>query len=77
MLDEPSNGLDPAGIAWLRGFLRQFAAAGGAVLISSHQLNDLQHAVDDVVLINDCRISFTGSLEDMLTAGTSRRPFST
>ena len=71
VLDEPSNGLDPVGIAWLRGFLGQFATAGGAVLISSHQLNDLQHAVDDVVLIDRGRISFTDTLEDLLTAGTS------
>ena len=71
VLDEPSNGLDPAGIAWLRGFLRHFASTGGAVLISSHLLNDLQHTVDDVVLIDRGRISFTGTLADALETGPS------
>lgn len=67
VLDEPSNGLDPAGVVWLRGFLRQFAADGGAVLISSHLLNDLEHTIDDVVLIDRGRITWTGPLADVLT----------
>ena len=71
VLDEPSNGLDPAGIAWLRGFLRQFAAAGGAVLISSHLLNDLEHSIDDVVLIDRGRVTWEGPLADVLTTRPS------
>ena len=71
VLDEPSNGLDPAGIAWLRGFLRSFAAAGGAVLVSSHLLNDLEHSVDDVVLIDRGLITWAGTLADLLTTGLS------
>lgn len=71
VLDEPSNGLDPAGSAWLRGFLRRFAADGGAVLISSHLLNDLEHSIDDVVLIDRGRITWTGPLCDVLATRAS------
>ncbi len=52
ILDEPANGLDPAGVAWLRGFLRSFAAAGGSVLISSHILAEVAEVADRVVVIN-------------------------
>lgn len=71
VLDEPSNGLDPAGIAWLRGFLRDFATGGGAVLISSHLLNDLEHSIDDVVLIDRGRVSWAGALVELLTTSPS------
>jgi ABC-2 type transport system ATP-binding protein len=51
VLDEPANGLDPEGIVWLRGFLRHLAAEGRTVLVSSHQLAEVQSTVDDVVVI--------------------------
>ncbi|MEU7845342.1 ATP-binding cassette domain-containing protein [Micromonospora sp. NPDC049114] len=51
LLDEPGNGLDPEGVSWLRGFLRQFADEGRTVLISSHALGEIQQLVDDVVVI--------------------------
>jgi len=51
LLDEPSNGLDPEGIRWLRGFLRQLAGEGRTVLVSSHVLSEVQQTVDDVVII--------------------------
>jgi len=51
ILDEPANGLDPEGIAWLRQLLRDHAQAGGTVLISSHLLAELAHLIDDVVII--------------------------
>ena len=51
LLDEPANGLDPEGIAWLRGFLRFLAAEGRTVLISSHVLSEVQQTVDEVVII--------------------------
>jgi ABC-2 type transport system ATP-binding protein len=51
LLDEPSNGLDPEGIAWLRGLLRMLAAEGRTVLVSSHVLSEVQQTVDDVVII--------------------------
>ncbi|MFC0627962.1 ABC transporter ATP-binding protein [Kribbella deserti] len=69
VLDEPSNGLDPAGIVWLRGFLRKFAAAGGTVLISSHVLTELQYSIDDLILINRGRIGWTGSLAEFTQHG--------
>ena len=51
VLDEPANGLDPSGMAWLRGLLRAHADAGGTVLISSHLLSELELLIDDVVII--------------------------
>jgi ABC-2 type transport system ATP-binding protein len=56
ILDEPANGLDPEGMRWLRGFLREFAATGRAVLISSHQLNEIEATADDIVVINKGRL---------------------
>jgi ABC-2 type transport system ATP-binding protein len=51
VLDEPANGLDPSGMAWLRGLLREHAEAGGTVLISSHLIAELEVLIDDVVII--------------------------
>ncbi|MDG4796854.1 ATP-binding cassette domain-containing protein [Micromonospora sp. WMMD1082] len=51
LLDEPSNGLDPEGALWLRGFLRRLADDGRTVLVSSHVLSEIQQLVDDVVVI--------------------------
>jgi ABC-2 type transport system ATP-binding protein len=56
LLDEPSNGLDPEGIAWLRGFLRHFASQGRTVLVSSHVLAEVQQTVDHVVIISRGRL---------------------
>lgn len=71
VLDEPSNGLDPAGIAWLRAFLRAFADSGRTVLLSSHVLTEVQQAVDDVVLIDGGRVVWTGALTEFTTQGES------
>jgi ABC-2 type transport system ATP-binding protein len=56
ILDEPANGLDPDGIRWLRSLLRDFAATGRAVLISSHLLNEIEATADDIVVINRGRL---------------------
>src|SRR4029450_781078 len=56
VLDEPANGLDPEGIRWLRTFLRDFAASGRAVFISSHQLNEIEATAADIVVINSGRL---------------------
>ena len=53
ILDEPANGLDPEGIAWMRGLLRDFADRGGTVLLSSHLLHEVQATVDHLVVISD------------------------
>ena len=52
VLDEPANGLDPEGIAWLRTFLKGFAATGRTVLISSHLLAEVEQTIDQVVIIS-------------------------
>jgi ABC-2 type transport system ATP-binding protein len=63
ILDEPANGLDPEGIAWLRNFLRSLAAEGHTVLVSSHVLSEVQLTVDDVVIIRKGELVSYGSLE--------------
>lgn len=68
ILDEPSNGLDPAGMQWLRRRLRAFADAGGTVLLSSHLLSDVQDIADDVVVITDGRVLAQSSMADILAA---------
>jgi ABC-2 type transport system ATP-binding protein len=65
VLDEPANGLDPAGIAWLRDLVRGLAADGRTVLISSHVLSEVAQTVDRVVIINEGRLRFSGPLADL------------
>jgi ABC-2 type transport system ATP-binding protein len=65
VLDEPANGLDPAGIAWLRQFLRSLAAEGRTVLISSHVLSEVQQTVDSVVVLARGRLVTSGPLADL------------
>jgi ABC-2 type transport system ATP-binding protein len=69
ILDEPANGLDPEGIRWLRGLLRHLAGQGRTILVSSHQLNEVQEIADRVVILNRGRLVTSGSIEE-LTAGT-------
>jgi len=68
VLDEPANGLDPAGIAWLRGFLRTLAEEGRTVLISSHVLSEVQQTVDAVVVLSRGRLVTQGRLVDLEAA---------
>ena len=68
VLDEPANGLDPAGIRWLRLSLRSFAASGGTVFLSSHLLAEVAETADEVVVVNRGRLVTHTSVED-LTAG--------
>jgi ABC-2 type transport system ATP-binding protein len=72
VLDEPGNGLDPSGMAWLRELLRGHARAGGTVLISSHLLAELEQLVDDVVIIAQGRVRLTAPLAD-LAGGSQMR----
>jgi ABC-2 type transport system ATP-binding protein len=72
ILDEPANGLDPEGIAWLRGFLRAQAADGRTVLVSSHVLSEVQQTVDDVVIITQGHLVHAGPLDEIGTAGAVR-----
>ena len=66
ILDEPSNGLDPPGIRWMRGLLRSEAARGRAVLVSSHLLSEVSQSVDDVVVISHGVLRGSGPLESVL-----------
>jgi len=71
ILDEPANGLDPAGIRWMRDLLRGFANDGGTVLLSSHLLHEIEVIADDLVLIGQGRIVAQGSKSELLaSAGT-------
>jgi ABC-2 type transport system ATP-binding protein len=84
ILDEPGNGLDPAGMHWLRGFLRQFADAGRTVLISSHVLAEVAQSVDSVLIISRGRLVAERRIDELaepralealyldLTAGAAR-----
>ena len=69
VLDEPANGLDPAGVAWLRGFLRRFADDGGAVLVSSHLLTEVAEVADRVVVIDRGRLLAEDSVAALVNAG--------
>src|SRR3712207_4497441 len=74
ILDEPANGLDPAGIRWMRGLLRDFADRGGTVLLSSHLLHEIEVIADDLVVIGNGRIVAQGAKSDLLeSAGTHVR----
>jgi ABC-2 type transport system ATP-binding protein len=68
ILDEPANGLDPDGIAWMRTLLRDFAACGGTVLLSSHLLGEVQATVDRLVMIASGRVVAHGTLDELLTS---------
>jgi len=69
VLDEPANGLDPAGVAWLRGFLRRFADDGGAVLVSSHLLTEVAEVADRVVVIDRGKLLAEDSVASLVNAG--------
>jgi ABC-2 type transport system ATP-binding protein len=74
ILDEPANGLDPAGIHWMRSLLRRFADRGGSVLLSSHLLHEVEAVADELVIIGGGRIVAAGTKSDMLAgAGTIAR----
>jgi ABC-2 type transport system ATP-binding protein len=68
ILDEPANGLDPAGIRWMRDLLRDFARQGGTVLLSSHLLHEIEVIADDLVLIGNGRIVADGTKAELLAA---------
>jgi ABC-2 type transport system ATP-binding protein len=85
MLDEPFNGMDPEGIAWMRGFLRSLAAQGRAVLVSSHLMGELQDAADHLVVVGRGKVIadttvaslLAAASEDRVTLRTTARPDAT
>jgi len=66
ILDEPANGLDPAGIRWMRTLLRGYADRGGAVLLSSHLLHEVEQIADEIVMIGHGRIVAAGTKDELL-----------
>jgi ABC-2 type transport system ATP-binding protein len=71
VLDEPANGLDPAGVRWLRTLLREFAERGGSVLISSHVLAEIAQTVDQVVIIDRGKLVAVARLDELAVGGST------
>jgi ABC-2 type transport system ATP-binding protein len=71
VLDEPANGLDPAGVHWLRRFLRRLADDGRSVLVSSHMLAEAAQTVDEVVIIDRAHLVAAGSLAEITRGGNT------
>ncbi|MEV6524540.1 ABC transporter ATP-binding protein [Longispora sp. NPDC051575] len=69
ILDEPGNGLDPAGMAWLRELLRDLARQGRTVIVSSHVLSEVAQTVDRVVIVHEGSLRFTGPLAELADSG--------
>ena len=72
VLDEPTNGLDPDGVRWLRGLVRQLASEGRTVLVSSHLLSEVAQTVDDVVIIANGGLVAHGAIADVARQAASR-----
>ena len=70
ILDEPANGLDPAGIRWMRGLLKGYADRGGTVLLSSHLLHEVEQIADEMILIGNGKIVARGTREELLKSAT-------
>lgn len=75
LLDEPANGLDPEGIAWLRQFIRDYAKQGNGVLISSHLLSEMGQMADNVVVIGRGKLIASTSVKNLLTQSTGNSVF--
>lgn len=75
ILDEPANGLDPFGIAWLREFLRHLQSEGRTILVSSHQLAEMQNTIDDVIIIDKGKLIAHDSLGQVIGQGTLEEAF--
>lgn len=71
ILDEPANGLDPAGIVEIRQLIRSLGASGRTVFVSSHQLGEVQQTCDEVMIISKGRLIRQGSVDEMVGLGVS------
>ena len=71
ILDEPANGLDPEGMRWMRGLLRDFADRGGTVLLSSHLLYEVEAIADRMVIIGSGKIMAQGTRAELLTSSAT------
>jgi ABC-2 type transport system ATP-binding protein len=70
ILDEPANGLDPAGIRWMRGLLKGYADRGGTVFLSSHLLHEVEQIADEMILIGNGKIVARGTRDELLLNAT-------
>lgn len=70
VLDEPTNGLDPEGIRWIRGVLRRLASEGRTVLVSSHLMNEVQHFADEIVVISSGEVIREGATAELVDGYT-------
>jgi ABC-2 type transport system ATP-binding protein len=77
ILDEPANGLDPAGIRWMRGLLKGYADRGGTVLLSSHLLNEVELIADEMILIGHGRIVAQGDKKSLLQSNQQTKSATT
>ena len=75
ILDEPANGLDPGGMAWLRGMLRDLAAQGRTVVLSSHVLSEVAQTADDVVVLHRGVLRYSGPLSALAGDGSLESAF--
>lgn len=75
VLDEPANGLDPHAIVWLRNLLKTLAAEGRTVLVSSHQLAEMEHTVDDVFIMDHGDLRAQGSIADVCAGRSLEQAF--
>jgi ABC-2 type transport system ATP-binding protein len=73
LLDEPINGLDPEGIVWIRGLLRDLAAEGRTVFVSSHLMGELEGTADDLVVIGRGRLIAETSVSELLARASDSR----
>jgi ABC-2 type transport system ATP-binding protein len=71
LLDEPANGLDPAGIAWLRTMLRELASEGRTIIVASHVLSEMAQSAGHVVIVSAGRLRFAGPLAEIGPTNTA------
>ncbi|GAA4591879.1 ATP-binding cassette domain-containing protein [Planotetraspora phitsanulokensis] len=75
ILDEPANGLDPQGIQWMRGLLRDLADLGCSVLLSTHLLHEVEQVADHIVMIGRGRVLARGTVRDLSRGGSLEQAF--
>ncbi|MES7363322.1 AAA family ATPase, partial [Cutibacterium acnes] len=75
VLDEPQNGLDPQGIVELRELLQNLAGAGHTVIVSSHQLGEIVHLAQDITILAEGTIRYSGSLKNLAPSGQLEAEF--
>ncbi|WP_030546831.1 ABC transporter ATP-binding protein [Streptomyces albus] len=72
LFDEPLNGLDPEGVAWVRGLFRELAAEGRTVFVSSHLMSEMEHTADELIVIGRGELIAAESLREFAARGTRR-----